>query len=225
MELQNILPLFDKFVAWATPKKVIMLGATAIVTLACYTFFENRNIILDLVLANRQEIYSAPEEFRFSVTADMQDRATQMVLRSKLLNFISISNSNLRVNTRDVVWWFSDDPGITREITNTLAARGTASPIFSTDTSNNEQFTNLLNGEFTCTPFINTIDGKINFSLATRITSICRVSLPPYYGSFSGFVTIGFETQPDDISMAEIRASLLQLSTEIFFKSIAPRVR
>ncbi len=98
-------------------------------------------------------------------------------------------------------------------------------PIFSTQEESNAEAIQLINGEFTCTSFSKTPVARLIPEMANTVKTTCRISIPSYYGYFSGFITIFLETAPDTVQQEQIKLIFSSLATHIYFKDVIPTQR
>jgi len=219
MDLKKALPLLDKFFAWATPKRVLMLAFAAMACIISLTFFEHRSSVIEIFKAKDL----APPELSVVLADDTRKKIEELVNRSPDVNTVMIVAANIRVNQREMVYYFSDDPVVDFTIKAYANSHGSAQTIFSHDEKNNAQMVSVINGEFGCYKYEDTSNNVMAPKLAQRTPTICRISLPPYYGEFSGYVSIGLTHVPDEALQNEIRIAATRLATEIYFKSIKRR--
>ena len=74
----------------------------------------------------------------------------------------------------------------------------------------------LINGEFVCSPFTDTIGSKIIPELAKHIHTVCANGIPPYYGKFLGIVSIYTKRAPLPEEQDQIRSIAKNLSSMIY---------
>ena len=98
---------------------------------------------------------------------------------------------------------------------------GSTQAIFTSSEHGNEQMVAVINGEFGCFKYEDTINYIVAPALASKMPYVCRVSLPPYYGEFSGYLAFGLKAKPDEGKANEVRIEAVRLATEIYFKAIA----
>jgi hypothetical protein len=223
MDFKKALPIFDRFVSWATPKRILMLAGAAIVTIFSLTIFEQRAQIAEGFTARSQSIASSPVEFKLVLSQEIKDRIKGIVDHSEQINTLQVFNANLRVNERELVYSFTDDVQIELLWKQFIEARGPIQPIFNANEKNNLQMVSTVNGEFTCSKLEDTVYLSLIPKLRQHMPYICRVSLPPYYGEFSGYIMLGLSHAPSDSDVAELRIDAVRLATEIYFKVIAKR--
>jgi len=219
MDFKKALPLIFNFISWATPKRVIMLALVSFVSILSLTLFEHRSSLLTAF--NTTE--SAPREVSLLLADDTKQKIKELVIKSPDINTIMIINADIRVNQREMVYYFTDDSSIDFIIKNYLKIRSAKQPIFSADEKNNAQMVAVINGEFGCYKYEDSTTNMLLPKVGQYTAAICRISLPPYYGEFSGYLNVLLTHMPDAELQSEVRIEAVRLATEIYFKSIKHR--
>jgi hypothetical protein len=216
--LKNLAHL-TKLIGWLNLKKVLLLSSAALVMLTLYTAYEQRVRVAQL-FAEEEGIELV---YTFAVSAQMQDQIKYLVAKNSLIKSISVLTANIHLNRRTIVYRFSEDMVANETFNKMTAERGMSQPIFNEDDANNKQMVSLINGEFACTPFKDSINMKLVPSLAAASPMICRVSLPPYYGDFAGYLSIVLVKVPTPSEEKELEQIVKQLASELFFKDVQRR--
>lgn len=207
------LPYIKKFLAWVTYRKVAMAALGGVIWIFSLTLFENRHEFW-----NKDE-HALPrpiEHIRLKVKDKMSVRLRVFVDSNRLVNFVSVASANIRLNEADTVFWHTDDPVISFELNDAIAKNGSVRPLFTTDDNYNASVVRTINAEFSC--YEN--KGLLGPNITARIPYICRISVPPHYGQFTGFITIGLNEKPTQDQTEEVRRVLSDISSNIFFDNI-----
>lgn len=84
---------------------------------------------------------------------------------------------------------------------------GMNSSLFGNDADRNSAMIAMLNGEVQCSK--HTVSGKsTEWEAKQGVTFICRGSIPPDMGSFEGYTSVGFKTEPQDLTAVKTRLNL-----------------
>lgn len=220
MDYKKVLPLVDKIISWATPKRVLQLAAFAVVCVASLTLFEERSSFIEQVFSDK----AAPStELKLIVSPDMKQKLKEIVDRSPEIVMIQVVSANVRINQRDLIFYVTDDPVIESSMKHYVQTRTSGKPIFNQDDKNNAQMVSAMNGEFGCFRYE---DGSASMmpKMPNKTQTVCRVSLPPFYGEFSGYVSFTLTRPPNEALQNEIRLVATRMATEIYFKSIGKTV-
>jgi len=210
----NQLPWIQKLLTWITFKRLGMVTLGALVWIVSLTIFENRSSIWDT--RNDTTLPRPLEHVRLKVKDKVQVRLKTFVDVAPYIHLITVTSANIRLNEADVVFWYSDDPVVTFELSDRFAKNGTTRPLFGTDDNYNASVVRTINGEFVC--YEN--KGVLGPSLASRVPYLCRISIPPHYGQFTGFVTVGLTAKPTPEQAEDIRRTLADVSSNVFFDNI-----
>ncbi|WP_407305655.1 hypothetical protein [Acinetobacter sp.] len=211
--------LLAKIIKVISLKNIAIWSFAALVVLVGYTVFENRGPLVSY-LVNGPTI-NAPSIIGFKVSSASQARVKQLVDIDDLINSIVIMNADIRNNRRVPLYWYSDDVSVQKTLDGTYAGLYGGIPLFTAEEKNNENVVGVINGEFACSEYAagNT---AVFPGLLSRMPFICRASLPPYYGQFSGFVAISLNRKPSPDELIVLKSETLSISTEIFFRDIVP---
>jgi hypothetical protein len=84
---------------------------------------------------------------------------------------------------------------------------GLVSSLFNKDPVRNAAIIGMLNGEVVCDKL--EVTGKTSeWEIKQGATFICRGGIPPEVGDFDGYVSVGFKTEPADLSVVKTRINL-----------------
>jgi hypothetical protein len=125
---------------------------------------------------------------------------------------------DLSKNSRYIVYSHLESNELQKLYMNYVSSRvSQISPIFtSNNEANNARMIRIINHEFVCSPFSESMLFK-NLPLSGNyITTICAVSIPPSYGNFVGSVNLFLSKRPDDNETSMIKLHLKNISSEIF---------
>jgi hypothetical protein len=183
-----------------------------------YTIFENRDELFSSADSSKKLIGN-PVGVAFTVSTNTKETLKALVNSNKNIEAIAVTSADLRLNIRRNVFFVSEK---------TVLVQGTDTetiprlPLFSSSKENNRQVVKMINGEFFCTPYLETTLAKSQPGLLKETTTACRASLPPYYGFFSGFVTVFLKNDPTLEQQHVLRSEIEAIATEIYFKDVVP---
>ena len=221
MSLQDsVFSLAAKVLDVISLKKVAVWSFAAIVVLVGYTVFQNRTRIYSAI-TSAPVVETPTTLIPFAVSVTSQDRIKQLIDTDNLISSIIVLNADLRNNRRIPIYWYADDPFIQRELDSQFVGSRFGIPLFTAEEKNNANMVGVINGEFACGLYADGNSGLYP-EMGTRMPSVCRASLPPYYGQFSGFLTISLNRTPTADEVIALKSTLLALATEIYFRDIVP---
>jgi hypothetical protein len=217
--LKNLAHITN-FITWLTFRKVLLLALAVFVGLTLYTVYEQRARVVALFVVETEVL---PVQTTFVVSSEMQDRIRALVTKNPLIKSVNVLVADIHLNRRTVVFRFSEDEAANAAFEKMVAEKGSTQPIFTSDAANNAQMVAVINGEFVCQAYKDTINAQLLPSLAATTPTICRISLPPYYGDFSGYLAISLTRVPAEFERLELQQTIKLLATDLFFKDVVRR--
>lgn len=138
-----------------------------------------------------------------------------IVRQSDLIIGITIVNVNFQRNLRTIVYSSIEDPDLTTEY---LQAYGNSQelPLFNSDVTNNKRLVGIINGEFICSPYSETVVGQIHPVTRKYVNTTCISGIPPYYGAFSGIVNIYLKREPTSEEIDQVRVISRNISVLVY---------
>jgi hypothetical protein len=89
-------------------------------------------------------------------------------------------------------------------------------PLFNSDSGNNVRMSQLINGEFVCNPFRDTIAYKLAPEAEVSVNTVCANGIPPYYGKFTGIITLYLKRKPTKDEIDQLRNLSKATAKQIF---------
>lgn len=212
--LESILPHLKKILMWITLKRVIMLGLGLLVWIFSLTMFENRAMLYDS-LTHKSPI---PNETTNLTISDEVARKIKIVSDGHPeLNFIMVAGANIAMNQRELIYWYTNNPQVEVDIRDHITKNGKISVLLGRNEESNIAIIRAINGEFVCYDNANSLIVS-NLNLLTK--KICRVSIPPYYGQFSGYLTFGVSKDLTPEQLSVLRHDAVEITREIYFNNL-----
>ncbi len=138
-----------------------------------------------------------------------------IVTQSDLIVGITVVNVNFQRNLRTIVYSSIDNIGLKMEYAQAYGSSQEL-PLFNSDVTNNKRLVGIINGEFICSPYAETIVGQTQPETRKYVNTICISGIPPYYGSFSGIVSIYLKRQPTSEEVDQVRAISRNISVLVY---------
>ena len=221
MSVQDrVLSLAAKVVRVISLKSLVIWSSTALVVIIGYTAFENRTDIVSFIV-NGPTI-NAPGIATFEISDTSKNRIKQIVDIDELINSITVLNTDIRSNRRIPLYWYSDDNSLQKSLDGLFVNKYGGIPLFTSDEKNNQNIVSVINGEFSCSSYKDGGNTAMFPGLENRLPYVCRVSLPPYYGQFSGYLTVTMNRIPTAEELITIKSEALSISTEMYFRDVLP---
>ena len=127
-----------------------------------------------------------------------------------------------QTNERKVVYFNSDDYMLKKKLEHFFENKTSPTPLFldailPNSLNNNMRIVSIINGEFICTGIdalpVTLIQDE---GLQGKIETICSLSIPPYFGYFTGYLTFYLKRKPSEVEMHQLKSAARLLSSEIY---------
>lgn len=219
-QLSNI----TKVVTWLNLRRVMLLTGACLIGLTLLTLYEQRARLVSAVETRGVEVQSRPVKTSvLTVPVEVQAKIKSIVDNSGMIAAISVLNVDLRLNQRSTIFQYSDSPLIINAWDKFYREHGYTQPIFTTSDKNNSQMVSVIDGKFTCERYEDMLSVPMLSDARSAQPEICLISLPPYYGEFSGYIVFGLTKIPTQAERDEIMIMAKSLSNEIFLKNVVNR--
>jgi hypothetical protein len=224
MAIQDrLFSLAAKVIRVISLKNVAIWTFAALVALIGYTIFENRTVIVNYIVNGPEG--DTPQVTTFTMSDTSKARIKHLVDVDDAVIAITVLNADIRNNRRLPIQWYSDDASVQRQLETLFNGRYGGIPLFTSDEKNNESIVGVINGEFACSAYNEGGNASLFPGLGNRFPYVCRTSLPPYYGQFSGYITVSLNRVPTPQELDSIKGETLNISTEIYFRDVLPENR
>lgn len=217
----STLPIFTSFIAklvrTISLNRVLVWSFTALMAIAFYTVYENRTKLLSFISS------PAPTNMvglTFEVGKTTRDQLKNIVEGEQRIVGISVVSTDLRLNEARTLYFFGDEIVVSNVFDRTMQAGSGRLPLFTNNDESNSQIIKLINGQFTCVGFTKTLVSKIYPELGDSIKSICRSSIPSYYGYFSGYVEVYVSESPSVERELQYKLFVEKLANDIYFRDV-----
>lgn len=206
-----------KFLDILSWKKIFQLAAFLFVVALAYGTYELRESIYNY--ANQTKI-SKTSAIIQKISKQSMAEVDEAEKKSDLIIAIQVVIIDFQKNVRIPVYTASTHPELKRLYDEYKKNAIAEVPLFSGDVTNNKHLIELINGEFTCYPFSETLVSKVLPESGKFINTACAIGVPPYYGKFSGSIVFYLKRAPTPSEVEQIRALGRTLSANIYDRDI-----
>lgn len=212
----------SKLVTAITFKKVLLWSLAGVLLVIAYTAYERRADLFEATSFGQSTMSPGNPVGTIFVVGDTSKKKIEAFVKGEknVVGFAVVS-ADVRLNVRNMVFFLAD-PTVSNPALLAPLSSIAHLPLFTKNEDNNRQMIKLINGEFTCAAYNTTLLSNVAPTSAREIVTICRASLPPYYGHFSGFVTVLLNTDPDIEELLRLKNGIEALATEIYFRDVIP---
>ncbi len=195
----NMKPFTDfvKVLSW---QKLVQATLFLLLLILAWGFWENRVTVYNSLRVGAR--VESDEPLIINLSNGTKSYIDTTLSKSKdLIGGIQIVNVNFKKNSRGSAAFFYNDSVLKSAVEQYQATRIADSPLFTDNEVNNQRLINLINGDFVCYDFKDTPGSKLYPAAGKDIPSVCSISIPPYYGRFSGYMNLYLlrKPLPDDL--------------------------
>lgn len=210
-EQKNIVD-FLKTLSW---QKILQVIIFIIIVIGGWTFWENRSVIYNSwKIGARVEVDKPPIIEISQITKSYID--TAITRSNDLIVGIQIVSVNFKKNTRMSIYLASSDQELRTGYDRYNQNRVVDVPLFTDSEINNQRVINLINGDFVCYDYKDTPAAKLYVLNPKNIASVCSISIPPYYGRFTGYMNLYLTRKPVAEDLIVVRQFARDLSLRVF---------
>ena len=175
------------------------------------TFYENRQRVYESIGAG------AFADYYPQITVGERSKAemAEIVTRSGAILGFQVVEVNFVKNTRTTKFFVSDDSQLKKNFETYLNTKVVDAPALTTLEPDNNRIVRLVNGEFVCIPYKDTIAITI-IGPADNVGMVCSMSIPPIYGKFRGYITAFIAKDLRQTEVTQVRIALQNLAMNIY---------
>lgn len=209
---QKTIIEFLKALSW---QKILQVIIFIVIVIGSWTFWENRSVIYNSwKIGARVEVDRPPIIEISQSTKSYMDSA---IARSNdLIVGIQITSVNFKRNIRSSAYMTSSDKELKDGYEKYNQTRVTDVPLFTDNEISNQRIIHLINGDFVCYNYRDTPASRLYVLSPRNITTVCSISIPPYYGRFIGYMNLYLTRNPASEDMTVVRQFARDLSLRVF---------
>lgn len=142
-----------------------------------------------------------------------------MIGSSDLISGVEISVFDFQSNTSFIVYLNSKDKDLNSQFLK-YQLQGTQQPFFTENITQNQRYVDIMNGDFACISYKDSILGSEMPSTIKNVNMLCGVGIPPVYGKFIGVANVFLRRAPVDGELDQIRIIVKNISAMIYNKEL-----
>lgn len=219
VDKEKVLTFIEDLIDTLTFRRVGLIALLTVIGLSLFALYENRQSIVENLVrkdAPSTAIDPTPADWALS---DASKTALQNLAKTTAVSFIAITDVDLKKNRKVVRYYYIDDSNI-KLSSEALRAIGLPQAVFDYDAKNTTQMVSVLSNEFKCNAFKDTIYFRYAPELEDAMPSICRLAIPPFVGSFIGFITVGLANAATSAELDSIRLEVSRIAVDIYLNDV-----
>lgn len=179
-------------------------------------------IVLVLAWLARGVIFNSKPHANFSrvpilaIPTQVKQEIDVAVRRDEHILAIQIVTINFQKNIRSETYASIDNSTLQEMYNRFVNNKIIETPLFDDNKINNTRIIRLINGEFVCLPYKDSMAYKYAPDAENIISYVCAIGIPPAYGEFTGILTIYLNNKPDKDLTDKLFLLSRAISTEIY---------
>jgi len=195
-----------------TWKKISQLVVFLFIVALAWSGFETRESIYNFI--RQERITTTPVIRNISkLTSYDIDKAIE---QSELIVSMQVTVVDFQRNIRSIVYTGVDNVALKDIYSRFELGTFKELPLFNNDVVNNKRIVDLINGEFSCGVYTESLLYKMLPETGQYIKYSCSNGIPPFYGKFTGMVTVYTNRVPTPEEVDQLRAVLKHISSIIY---------
>ena len=212
---------FLKILSW---RKIVQLIVLILVLGVTYGLWENRVVVYNSLKVGAR--YESAQLLTIDLSTSSKAIIDATVLKgANNIVGIQIVGVDFKKNSRMAIYSSFNNSELRKLFDNFQRDRLGPSSLFTENEANNQRTIDLINGEFTCSEYSATMIGHLLPTATRGIKTVCSVSIPPYYGKFSGYLNVLLSAKPDTGDLNLIRYLSRGIANKIYDTDIDRSIR
>jgi len=212
--LVSKLNTLKAFMASLTWMKIAQLVVLFLVMALAWITYETREDLVRYIFS--QQEHNIPLK---KLSAKTTEELKAAIGKNDLVVAVAVNVINFKTNSRYVIFSYSPDKDLTN-VYNRYNMENLEQPLFTNNPEHNKRIIELINGEFVCHKYINTIGSVDLPDTRNYIDTVCANGVPPYYGKIIGVVSIFTKREPIPEEVDQIRVLTRNLAILIYDKEL-----
>jgi hypothetical protein len=210
----NLTPIQD-FVKSLSWQKIIQIFILLSLMASAVIFWENRVTIYNSIKVGSRVETDNPLMIMLSDSTRAYVESTVGKSKDLIAGFQVIS-VNFKKNSRVQTYFYGNDPILKKDVDVYVEHKIADNTMFTDSEINNQRLVNLINGDFVCYDFKDTPGVKFYLNSVKVVTTVCSISIPPYYGRFSGYLNMYLLRKPNADDLTLIKQLERDISLKIY---------
>lgn len=217
-DINSTLSSLHKFILSLSWKRLAQFTVFMLILMLGFVTFEARDIIYNF--ASYSKLSNSSPALR-QLSKETRFALDQAVIKSDIIVGLQVTLVDFQKNTRIGIYSTIDDPGLNELYHKFTSGSLTELPLFNSNVVNNRRLVDLINGEFICDSYQDTITAKLVVGSPGYIHTVCSTGIPPHYGKFIGVVCIWIKRELTRDEIDQIRVLSRNLSEIIYEKEFS----
>lgn len=219
----KFLGFIESILSTLTFRTVGLVALLTTIGLVLFSLYENRTNIVDKFTTPAKTVTATVPTVTNWVLSEASKQSLISLAKATSVRMVILSDVDLKKNRRIARYYFVDDPNIKLSAI-ALQTLALPLPVFDYDPKNTEQMIAILSNDFRCDKFADTVYNRFAPELASEFPTVCRLAVPPFVGTFVGFITVGIGPNVSAIELETIRLEVSRIAVEIYMNDVTKKV-
>lgn len=153
------------------------------------------------------------------LSTELSEYVKDKVGKIPVINGIQVVRTDVKRNSRAIIYAYQIDDELRKIFSSFIRNRITMEiPLFSDNFSQNVRTIRMMDHQFECVPYVDTLTYEYVPESAKFITTACSISIPPAYGEFKGILVVTLKRTPSDLEEMIVKETLIDLSNKIYLE-------
>jgi hypothetical protein len=215
MNKDDIAKFLQDMIDTLTFRRVALLCLLSSILIVVYTVFENRAAVFATIYRNS----NTSTAIEWTLSNESKAELTNLT-KTGLVGAVLLSDVDLKKNRKTIKYTYIVDKSLATAaapILSTLLPQA----LFDYDSKNTDQMVAMLNNEFICSQTKDTSYVRFLPDLPRKLPVICRIAVPPFFGEFAGFISIGLNRQPTPSEFDALKIEMNRTAIELYLRDIS----
>ena len=222
---EALIGFIEYLIETLTLKRVALLALLGLLSLFLFFMYENRVPIIQKTMTYLTSHVVQQDDTPVGwVLSDKTKDSLGTLLNTGVIDLVMVSEVDLKRNSRNVRYAnFGQKLKNNPDYEALVARMSRPHSVFDYDSKNTAQMVAVLANEFRCDNFTDTAMHSTSPSVAADITTICRLAIPPFVGTFVGFITVGLNQKLTQAELDSVRLDLSRIAVEIYLTDVVKK--
>lgn len=215
MDKDTITKFLQDMIDTLTFRRVALLSLLASILILVYTVFENRAAVFATIYRNTD----TSTAIAWTLSSESKTELAALT-KTGLVGAVLLSDVDLKKNRKTIKHIYLADKSLEAAVQPVLT-KLLPQALFDYDPKNTAQMVAMLNNEFVCAPTKDTVYVRHLPDLPRKLPIICRIAVPPFFGEFAGFISIGLVRQPTPSEFDSLKIEMNRTAIELYLRDIS----
>lgn len=212
--------LQEKLTFWRLAVVVGVLLVVSVITWGISNIESLNYFVHNITLKMRgAAMYETGNSLKF-LSRESKSALRALLNSSPNIAAIQIINVDFKRNERYSTFFASNNATFVEEFSINQSRKRKNLPLFTKEEAWNNRVVSIINNNFICTPFEDTLSATLYPIAGADINQVCSMSVPPFLGHFVGFINVHLYGELTKKEEEALRLTIATVSSSIYERDI-----